>query len=368
MSKKVFVTRPSLPPLKEFLPYLENIWENGILANNGPFHQELEKTIADYLGVKYISLFANGTLALITALKALKIRGEVITTPFSFVATSHALLWNGIKPVFADIEPETCTLDPQKVEAAITAETSAILPVHIYGYPCRVNELKDIANRNHLLLIYDAAHTFGSRYKGESLCSFGDLSIISFHATKVFNTFEGGAVVCHDPLMKERIDQLKNFGFTGETSVIETGINAKMNEFQAALGILQLKYIDEAIANRKLVSDRYNNLLKEISGITVMPDINGLEYNFAYFPILIDRVKFGKTRDDVYDDLKKHNIFCRRYYYPLISQFTMYKDFKSAAQENLPVATSIAEEVLCLPIYPGLETKKLEEIVKIIIA
>lgn len=367
MSNEIFVTRPSLPPLEEFLPYLEDIWETGILTNIGPFHQELEKTIADYLGVKYISLFANGTLALITALKALKIRGEVITTPFSFVATSHALLWNGIKPVFADIEPETCTLDPQKVEAAITAETSAILPVHVYGYSCRVNELKDIANRNHLLLIYDAAHTFGSRYEGESLCSFGDLSIISFHATKVFNTFEGGAVVCHDPLMKERIDLFKNFGFTGETSVMETGINAKMNEFQAALGILQLKYIDEAIANRKLVSDRYNNLLKEISGITIMPDINGLEYNFAYFPILINTMKFGKARDDVYNDLKKHNIFCKRYYYPLISQFTMYKDFKSAAQENLPVATSIAEEVLCLPIYPGLEPEKIEEIVKIII-
>ena len=366
MDKKIFITRPLLPPLEEFLPYLQNIWETGILTNNGPFHQELEKALSEYLGVKFISLFANGTLALITALKALNLRGEVITTPFSFVATSHALLWNGLKPVFADIEPQTWTLDPRKVEAAITTETSAILPVHVYGYPCRVNELKEIAKGHNLLLIYDAAQTFGSRIAGESLCSFGDISILSFHATKVFNTFEGGAVICHDPLMKERIDQLKNFGITSETSVMETGINSKMNEFQAAMGILQLKYVDVAIAKRKFVSDQYSILLKEVAGIAVLNEIPGTEYNFAYFPVLIDAVKFGKSRDEVYNELRKNNIYCRRYYYPLISRFPMYNNLKSASPGNLILATTVAEEVLCLPIYPDLEPSKIEEIVEII--
>lgn len=347
----IYVTKPFLPPLEEFHPYLEEIWKNSILTNGGPFHQELEKKLAAYLGVKYISLFSNGTIALITALQALEIKGEVITTPFSFVATAHALLWNGITPVFADIEPVSFTLDPQAVEKAITEKTRAILPVHVYGYPCKTKELESIARKYGLKIIYDAAHTFGASLNGTSLCSYGDLSVLSFHATKVFNTFEGGAIVSHTPEMKEHIDHLKNFGFTGETTVVEAGINGKMNELQAAFGLLQLQYLDQAIHNRDILDKIYREKLADHSSLLLPDPIPGLSSNHAYFPV---RIK-GNKRDVVYEYLKKKNVHTRRYFYPLISRFPMYLSLPSSAHENLPVASTIAEEVLCLPIYPELE-------------
>jgi dTDP-4-amino-4,6-dideoxygalactose transaminase len=361
-NKKVFVTQPFLPPLKEFLPYLEQIWKSHQLTNNGPFHQQLEQELCKYLGVKYISLFSNGTLALITALQALRITGEVITTPFSFVATTHALWWNNIKPVFVDIEPDTFTLDPQKIEQAITPQTTAILPVHVYGYPCRVDEIERIAKRHKLKVIYDAAHTFGARLNGQSLCSFGDLSILSFHATKVFNTFEGGAIVCHDAKMKHHIDNLKNFGFRGELVVEEPGINAKMNEIQAAMGLLQLKYIEIKIAKRKMFANIYRDKLKGIEGLTLPNELPNVKQCYSYFPILIEKEKFGISRDDLYEKLKSNNVFSRRYFYPLISQFNPYRDLPSANPINLPVAERIAEQVLCLPIYSELKKYDIDKI------
>src|SRR5664280_2020488 len=321
MTKLIYVTNPFLPPLEEFTQSLQKIWESKRLTNFGPFHEELEQKLCEYLGVKYISLFSNGTLALITAIQAMKISGEVITTPYSFVATTHALWWNNIKPVFADINSGTFNLDPDKVEAAITPKTTAILPVHVYGNPCNVNKIQEIADRYNLKLIYDAAHAFGVKINGTSVANWGDLSILSFHATKVFNTFEGGAIICHDETTKQNIDQLKNFGIINETTVLTPGINAKMNEFQAALGILQLKYLDEAIGKRKILTEMYRRFLREIPGIKIMQNVPGIGYNFAYFPILIDSVKFGRSRDEVYNELKSHNIFSRRYFYPLISQF-----------------------------------------------
>jgi dTDP-4-amino-4,6-dideoxygalactose transaminase len=352
--EEIFVTRPFLPPLEEFIPSLKKIWDSHILTNGGPFHQELEQKLCEYLGVKYISLFSNGTLALITALQALRITGEVITTPFSFVATTHALWWNGIKPVFVDVEPETFTLDPSKIEAAITPYTTAIMPVHVYGNPCKVYQIQKIADSYGLKIIYDACHTFGAKLDGQSIISFGDLSILSFHATKVFNTFEGGAIVCHDEKTKLHIDQLKNFGFTGETTVVSPGINAKMNEIQAAFGLLQLKYIDEVIVKRKELSQLYKMLLADTNGITLMNEISGLEYNYAYFPILINENNFGCSRDNLYKQLKKNKIYTRRYFYPLISQFPTYKGLPSSSPFNLKIAEKIAKQVLCLPIYPDL--------------
>ncbi|MCE5348306.1 MAG: DegT/DnrJ/EryC1/StrS family aminotransferase [Bacteroidales bacterium] len=363
----IYVTQPSLPPLEEFEDYLKQIWDNKILTNNGPFHRELEQKLCEYLGVPYISLFANGTLALLTALQALDISGEVITTPFSFVATSHAILWNKLKVVFADIEEETYTLDPTKIEAAITPDTSAILPVHVYGYPCRVKEIHDIASRHGLKVIYDAAHTFGTKLNGKSLCSFGDLSILSFHATKVFNTFEGGAIICHDAAMKEHIDHLKNFGFTSELTVEEMGINAKMSEIQAAFGLLQLKYIEEALEKRREIHDLYIKGLSDISGITLPPEPIGLTQNYSYFPIFINKVKDGKTRDEVYEELKRNNIYGRRYFYPLISKFPTYHGLESAQPGRMPVAEKITEEVICLPIYPDLDSKMVNTIIRVII-
>jgi dTDP-4-amino-4,6-dideoxygalactose transaminase len=365
--KQIFVTQPTLPSLEEFIPFLQIIWESKQLTNGGPFHQELEQKLCEYLGVKHISLFSNGTLALITAIRALKISGEVITTPFSFVATSHALWWNNIKPVFVDIEPETFNIDPDKIEAAITPKTTAILPVHVYGNSCNVERIREIADRYGLNLIYDAAHAFGVKINGTSVADYGDLSVLSFHATKVFNTFEGGAIICHDDMTKEHLDQLKNFGITDETTVVSPGINAKMNEFQAALGILQLKYVHEAISRRKMVNEIYSEAFKGVHGITFMPDIPGVTHNYTYFPILIDTIKFGRTRDDVYNELRKHDIFCRRYFYPLISQFPTYRGFESAQPGKMPVAERITEEVLCLPIYPDLEIRSVNDICGIII-
>lgn len=354
MEKKITVTQPSLPPLDEFIHYLEKIWDNKWLTNNGPFHQELEQNLCDYLGVKYISLFSNGTLALITALQALRISGEVITTPFSFVATTHALWWNNIKPVFADIDAETFNLDPAKVEAAITPNTSAILPVHVYGTPCDLSAFEEIAKRYNLKLIYDAAHAFGVKVNGNSVLNFGDLSILSFHATKVFNTIEGGAIICHSEEMKQHIDDLKNFGFRDEVTVVAPGINAKMNELQAAFGLLQLKYVDEAIAKRKAITKLYRDCLTNIDGITLLSDIQDVAHNYSYFPILVDNEKYGLSRDELYNKLKDNLVFGRRYFYPLISNFPTYSGMNSSQVSNLPVANEIGNKILCLPIFEQL--------------
>jgi dTDP-4-amino-4,6-dideoxygalactose transaminase len=362
----VYVTRPALPPLEEFVEYLRKIWDTRILTNNGPFHQQFEKELAGYLGVKHLSVFANGTMALVTALQALRITGEVITTPFSFVATTHSLWWNNIKPVFVDIEPEYFNLDPEKIEAAITPQTTAIMPVHVYGNPCRVDEIQKIADTYGLKVIYDAAHAFGVTVNGNSILNYGDLSVLSFHATKTFNTIEGGAIICHDEKTKKRIDFLKNFGFADEVTVVEPGINAKMNEMQAAYGLLQLKYIDEYITARKSVTELYRENLWDMRGIRVMNDIPGVRHSYTYFPILIDEREFYNTRDEVYDRFKKHNIFSRRYFFPLISQFPTYRGLPSAAKGNLPVAENVSSQVLCLPIYPDLDKTTQDEIISLL--
>ncbi len=361
--KPILVTKPALPPLGEFLPYLEEIWDNCWLTNNGPMHQKLEKELADYLGVNYLSLFSNGTLALISALQALGIKGEVITTPFSFVATTHSLWWNGIKPVFVDIDPETFNLDPSKIEAAITPETTAIMPVHVYGNPCNTSEIKRIADKHGLKVIYDAAHAFGVNVDGKSILAEGDLSILSFHATKVYSTIEGGAIICHDEQMKHHIDNLKNFGFRGELVVEEPGINAKLNEVQAAYGLLSLKYVDSYIEKRRSIAQMYREKLKETSGLTLLHDFPGVRHAYSYFPVLVDEKAFGISRDALYDVLKSKSIFCRRYFYPLISHFETYSSLPSAAPENLPIATSVAGKVLCLPIYPELSFEDVNKVV-----
>ncbi|MFH1612620.1 MAG: DegT/DnrJ/EryC1/StrS family aminotransferase [bacterium] len=363
--KNIYVTQPFLPPLEEFVSYLEQIWENKWLTNDGPFHQELEKKLAEYLGVKHLALFANGTLALVIALQSLRITGEVITTPFSFVATAHSLLWNGIKPVFVDIHPETFNLDPEKIEAAITPHTTAILPVHIYGNPCDVEKIQKIADTYGLKVIYDAAHAFGINYKGESLLKHGDLSILSFHATKVFNTFEGGAIVCSDAKTKKHIDDLKNFGYSGEVTVVATGINGKMNEVQAAFGLLQLKYIDKAIDSRREINVQYRKQLLSVPGIFCPPLPVEATHNYSYFPILIEK-EYPLLRDELYEKLRQHGIYARRYFYPLISEFPMYRGLPSALQSNLPVARKVADTVLCLPIYSALENEAVMKIISII--
>jgi len=365
-NKKIFVTQPFLPPLDEFNAYLEKIWESKWLTNNGQFHQELENKLCEHLGVKYISLFSNGTLALITALQTLRITGEVITTPFSFVATTHALSWNGIKPVFVDIEPEYCNLNPDKIEAAITPQTTAILPVHVYGNPCNVDKIQIIADNYGLKVIYDAAHAFDVKYKGNSILNFGDLSVLSFHATKVFNTFEGGAIVCHDEKTKRRIDFLKNFGFADETTVVGIGMNAKMNEVQAAFGLLNLKYINLALQKRKEITELYKDNLSSIIGVKTLNIREFTEYNYAYFPIFIDAKQYGCTRDEMYEKLRENGIYARKYFYPLISQFQAYSGLSSAKKENLPIAEEIANQVLCLPIFPDLKNETIKRIVEII--
>lgn len=366
MNKPITVTQPCLPPLEEFMPYLQQIWQNKWLTNNGPLHQQLEKELAEYLGVKYISVFSNGTLALITALQALNITGEVITTPFSFVATTHSLWWNKITPVFVDIEPKFLNLDPTKIEAAITPQTTAIMPVHVYGNPCQVDEIQGIADKHGLKVIYDAAHAFGVKKDGDSILNYGDLSVLSFHATKVYSTIEGGAIICHTEEMKHHIDNLKNFGFRGETVVEEPGINAKLNEVQAAYGLLQLKYVDGFIARRKEITELYRSLLKDISGIRFLDDMEGVTHGYSYFPILIDKEKFGKSRDEVYEHLKSHNIYSRRYFYPLISSFEPYNTLEGSTPNNLKVAHKAAENVLCLPIFVELEDKQVVDIVNLL--
>ncbi|MFW6272902.1 MAG: DegT/DnrJ/EryC1/StrS family aminotransferase [bacterium] len=364
--KPIYVTQPSLPDLKDYIPYLEKIWRNKLLTNNGPFHKELESELAKFLGVPYISLFANGTLALVTALQVLRITGEVITTPYSFVATTHSLWWNNIKPVFVDIENDFCNIDPEKIEIAISPKTSAIMPVHVYGNPCNIERIQEIADIYGLKVIYDAAHAFGINYKGQSICNYGDLSILSFHATKVFNTMEGGAIICHDLATKQRIDYLKNFGFAGETKVIAPGINSKMNEMQAALGLLQLKKHEENIRKREIIYKKYLESLTKLNGITLLPQLKDTSLNYSYFPIFIDKRKYGISRDELYELLKRNGIFGRRYFYPLISEFPMYKALESANPGNLPNAINAANNVICLPIYPDLDLNIVKEICSII--
>lgn len=363
--KPIYVTQPNLPPLEEFIPYLEEIWNNKILTNGGPFHQQLEKALCEYLGVEHIALFANGTLALITALQTLGVTGEVITTPYSFLATAHSLLWNGIKPVFVDIDPNTFNIDPDKIEAAITPLTTAILPVHCYGYSCDVERIQKIADNHGLKVIYDAAHAFGVQDKGGSVLRHGDLSILSFHATKVFNTFEGGAIICPDAKTKQRIDCLKNFGFADETTVIAPGINGKMNEIQAAMGMLQLRYVDEAITRRQNVDHLYRQELKGIDGISIPNPPATERHNYSYFPILVEP-GYPMSRDALYEKLKSQGIFSRRYFYPLISGFSMYSGLSSANLRNLAQAAGMAQRVLCLPIYPDLAATQIKTIARLI--
>ena len=365
MNKPIYVTQPFLPPLEEYLPYLEKIWENKVLTNGGPFHQQLEKELCDYLGVKYISLFTNATIGLVTALQALRVTGEVITTPYSFVATAHSLLWNGIKPVFVDIESKTLNIDPTKIEAAITPQTTAIMPVHCYGQPCDVEAIQKIADNYNLKIIYDAAHAFGVKCHCGSVLNHGDLSVLSFHATKVFNTFEGGAIISPDAKTKQRIDHLKNFGFVDETTVVAPGINGKMSELNAAFGLLQLKHINAAMLRRKEIDQTYRSALKEIKGITYLNSHSSPEANHSYFPILIDD-QYPISRDALYEKFKDQGVFVRRYFYPLISNFPMYRGLPSAAPTNLPNATYAAERVLCLPIYPALDSQAQSRVIEIL--
>ncbi|WP_180128957.1 DegT/DnrJ/EryC1/StrS aminotransferase family protein [Rhodoferax sp. BLA1] len=365
MSKPIYVTQPYLPPLEDFMPYLEEIWVNKILTNGGPFHQQLERALCEYLGVKHISLFTNGTIALVTALQALRIAGEVITTPYSFVATAHSLLWNGIKPVFVDVDPNTLNLDPAKIEAAITPHTTAIMPVHCYGQPCDVEAIQRIADNYNLRIIYDAAHAFGVRDKTGSVLNHGDLSVLSFHATKVFNTFEGGAIICPDAKTKQRIDHLKNFGFVDEVTVVAPGINGKMSEINAAFGVLQLKHIDDALARRKEIDSAYRKQLNSLEGIRCLNEADGIKANYSYFPVLV-QPDFPLSRDNLYQKLKDQGIYARRYFYPLISDFPMYRSMPSAQRDNLPVAADAASKVLCLPIYPALAVLDQQRVIDIL--
>ncbi|MBA5601145.1 DegT/DnrJ/EryC1/StrS family aminotransferase [Pectobacterium aroidearum] len=363
MKKPIYVTSPLLPPLDEFIPYLETIWENKQLTNSGPFHKELERKLCDYLGVNYLSLFANGTLALLTALQALRITGEVITTPYSFVATSHTLIWNNLKPVFVDIDPLTFSIDVEKIEQAITPNTSAILPVHCYGIPSNMDRIQKIADVYGLKIIYDAAHAFGVKKDGVSVLNHGDLSILSFHATKVFNTFEGGAIVCFDEKMKKRIDYLKNFGFADEVTVVAPGINAKMNEIQAAFGLLQLQHVDMALRQRKSIYENYCNALKNIDAISFLTISDDVDWNYSYCPIIINDNDFI-SRDELYNNLKVNGIITRRYFFPLITSFPMYRG--SIDPNNLPIATDVSNKILCLPIYPDLGKSEQERIISLI--
>lgn len=362
----IYVTQPSLPNLEEYYELLKKIWENKIVTNNGPFHNEFEKKLTEFLKVKHLSLLSNGTLALIIALKALRITGEVITTPYSFVATTHALYWNGITPIFCDIREEDCNINPDKIEALITPRTTAILSVHVYGTPCDNEKIQRIADIYGLKVIYDAAHAFGVEKDNESILKWGNASILSFHATKSFNTVEGGAIVCNDINLKRRIDFLRNFGFADEVTVVGYGINAKMNELIASFGILQLKNFEENTIKRKIRADLYRKLLGEVEGIRFLEQQPNIKYNYTYFPIFIDAKKFGKSRDEVYQKLREHEIFARRYFYPLISQMSAYRELPTASKENLPVATKITEQVLCLPLYAELEEEKIEKICEII--
>lgn len=364
-ASRIYVTQPLMPPLEEFLPYLEQIWESKWLSNGGPFHEQLESALADYLGVEHLALFANGTIALVTALQTLRITGEVITTPFSFVATAHALLWNAITPVFVDIDPETCNLNPDRIEEAITPHTTAIMPVHCYGTPCDVGRIQEIADTYGLKVIYDGAHGFGVDYAGQGLLTHGDLSMLSFHATKVFTTMEGGALVCRDAKTKQRVDYLKNFGHAGEVTVVAPGINGKMNEMQAAFGLLQLKHVGEAISRRRALDALYRDLLSGVDGVECLREHPDTDRNYGYFPILVGP-NYPISRDGLNERLGDSGIYARRYFFPLIAEYPMYRGLPSAGSDRLPVATDISRRVLCLPIYPALDASIVEEICQII--
>ena len=363
-NKQITVTSPLLPDLEEFNTLLKEIWESKWITNNGSFHQRLEKELASYLGVPYLSLFTNGTLPLITALQALRITGEVITTPYSFVATTHSLWWNGIKPVFVDIDPANGNIDPHKIEAAITPKTTAIMPVHVYGNPCDTVAIQNIADKYGLKVIYDAAHAFGVKVNGKSILNAGDMSTLSFHATKTYNTIEGGALICHDEKTKQRIDYLKNFGFAGETEVIAPGINSKMDEMRSAYGLLNLRQVDHAIEERHKVADQYHKELIDVPGISFFAERPDVKYNYSYFPIFVDADKYGMTRDELYFKMREQNILGRRYFYPLISDFSTYRSLPSAAPSNLPVATRMADQVICLPMHHTLSSEDVERVIK----
>lgn len=363
----ITVTSPLLPNLEEFHKLLKDIWQKRWITNNGEYHRRLEQALAEYLKVPYVSLFTNGTLPLITALQALRITGEVITTPYSFVATTHALWWNGIKPVFVDIDPDTCCLDPNRIEAAITPKTTAIMPVHVYGKPCDTEAIQEIADKYGLKVIYDAAHAFGVEVNGESILNAGDMSTLSFHATKVYNTIEGGAMIMHDEKTKQRIDYLKNFGFAGETEVVAPGINSKMDEMRAAYGLLNLNQVDAVIEARHQVAIKYREALKDIEGITFWNDIPGVRHNYSYFPIFVNAKRYGMTRDELYFKMKNQGILGRRYFYPLISDFSTYRSLPSATRENLPVATKMADQVICLPMHHVLKDQDILRVIECIL-
>lgn len=394
--KLITVTSPLLPDLEEFNEMLKQIWDSKWITNNGQFHKQLEKELAGYLGVPYISLFTNGTLPLLTALQALRITGEVITTPYSFVATTHSIWWNGCKPVFVDIDPRTGNLDPEKIEAAITPKTTAIMPVHCYGKPCDVRRIKEIADTYGLKVIYDAAHAFAleipkteadykeafdeaanalqpsepTKFKEvetESILNWGDMSTLSFHATKVYNTIEGGAMIMHDAETKKRIDYLKNFGFANEVTVVGPGINSKVDEMRSAYGLLNLRKVDAAIEARRLVANRYREALRKVDGITFFEDMPGVKHNYSYFPCFIDAEKYGMTRDELYFKMKEANVLGRRYFYPLISEFSTYRGLESARPENLPNAHKMADSVICLPMHHELSEEDIERIINIIL-
>lgn len=366
-NKQITVTSPLLPSIDDFNDLLKEIWTSKWITNNGTFHQQLEKALCEYLKVPFISLFTNGTLPLITALQALRITGEVITTPYSFVATTHSLWWNGIKPVFVDIDPTTGNIDPDKIEAAITPKTTAIMPVHVYGKPCDTKRIQDIADKYGLKVIYDAAHAFGVEVNGESILKAGDMSTLSFHATKVYNTIEGGALVMHDEKTKKRIDYLKNFGFANEIEVVAPGINSKMDEMRSAYGLLNLKQVDTAIEARHQVAIRYRESLRLIKGISFMNDMPGVKHNYSYFPIFVDAEKYGMTRDELYIKMKEHNVLGRRYFYPLISEFSTYRGLPSSNKENLPNAHKMADSVICLPMHHELKKEDIKNILETII-
>jgi len=363
-TKKITVTSPLLPNLDEFNELLKEIWDSKWITNNGQFHKKLEAALADYLKVPYISLFTNGTLPLLTALQALRITGEVITTPYSFVATTHSIWWNDCKPVFVDIDPGTGNIDPDKIEAAIGPKTTAIMPVHVYGKPCDTKRIQKIADKYGLKVIYDAAHAFGVEVDGKSILESGDLSTLSFHATKVYNTIEGGAMVMHDEAMKKRIDYLKNFGFANETTVVGPGINSKVDEMRAAYGLLNLKQVDAAIEARHQVAIKYRKALKDVEGITFFNDMPGVKHNYSYFPIFVDAEKYGMTRDELYEKMKAANVYGRRYFYPLISDFTTYQGCRGA--DNLPNARKMADSVLCLPMHHALSEEEIQRVIDFI--
>lgn len=394
-NKQITVTSPLLPNLDEFYDLLKQIWDSKWITNNGSFHRLLEAELAEYLKVPYVSLFTNGTLPLLTALQALRITGEVITTPYSFVATTHSIWWNGCKPIFVDVDPKTGNMDPDKIEAAITPKTTAIMPVHCYGKPCDVRRIKEIADKYGLKVIYDAAHAFAleipkneADYKvafdeannvfnssqaakiveveTESILNWGDMSTLSFHATKVYNTIEGGAMIMHDTETKKRIDYLKNFGFAGETTVVGPGINSKVDEMRAAYGLLNLKQVDAAIEARKKTADTYREALRGIDGLTFYEDMLGVKHNYSYFPMFIDAEKYGMTRDELYFKMKEANVLGRRYFYPLISEFSTYRGLESARRENLPNAHKMADTVICLPMHHELSEVDIERILKLI--